>query len=491
MKKFFALLILISLCLTPFITSCSKGKDNTTTKTPESTTEDKNSTSQNETQSNDNTTTAESKSTEGTSSQNSESSSTEDTTEFDPAKYNYKNTKWDGKTLKILAIGNSFSEDAMTYLFNIAKAEGVENIILGNLYIGGCTLATHADNAQNNKANYSYFKNTSGSWTERKSTTMLDGIKDENWDVITLQQASGYSGVPDSYSQHLDYLIEYVNKNKLNKEAQLVWHMTWAYQSDSNHEDFPKYSKNQMLMYNKIISTVKNVVLPQKAFNILIPAGTVIQNARTSYFGDKLTRDGYHLNELARYIVGYTWYATLTGRELSEIKYKPNNLSLNDSDIEVILESINNAGEKLFSVTESEHTEKPSFDFSNYTELEFEYTVGGYWNSTDSNRYAEVITSADNSKYFIATEMFTKDSLPVGSVIVVDEGWQYRPERWTSLIKQTTRENPVTQNIFIVTEDWWNGYTYRAFNISVVGANRDIRGEQDAISHFKLYVPKG
>jgi len=39
--------------------------------------------------------------------------------------------------LKVLAIGNSFSEDAVeNYLFELAEAVG-KKIIIGNLYIGG------------------------------------------------------------------------------------------------------------------------------------------------------------------------------------------------------------------------------------------------------------------------------------------------------------------------------------------------------------------
>ena len=47
--------------------------------------------------------------------------------------------------MKILAIGNSFSEDATTYLHQIGEAAGVKNQIV-NLYIGGCPLETHWEN---------------------------------------------------------------------------------------------------------------------------------------------------------------------------------------------------------------------------------------------------------------------------------------------------------------------------------------------------------
>ena len=41
--------------------------------------------------------------------------------------------------MNILAIGNSFSQDAMRYLHKIAKADGVEFECF-NIYIGGCSL---------------------------------------------------------------------------------------------------------------------------------------------------------------------------------------------------------------------------------------------------------------------------------------------------------------------------------------------------------------
>ena len=38
------------------------------------------------------------------------------------------------KSIKILAIGNSFSDDATEHLFGILKDAGVEEVIIGNLY---------------------------------------------------------------------------------------------------------------------------------------------------------------------------------------------------------------------------------------------------------------------------------------------------------------------------------------------------------------------
>ncbi len=47
--------------------------------------------------------------------------------------------------MNILAIGNSFSEDATRYLHGIARARG-ETLYVANLYIGGCSFEKHFRN---------------------------------------------------------------------------------------------------------------------------------------------------------------------------------------------------------------------------------------------------------------------------------------------------------------------------------------------------------
>lgn len=261
----------------------------------------------------------------------------------------------DGKTLKVLAIGNSFSNNTTKYLYDIAKAEGVENIVLGRLYIGGCSLQKHVNCANNNLTEYTYYKNTTGSWDKVESATLLYGLQDEPWDIITMQQNSGNSGMPDSYDPYLGQLIEYVNANKTNPDAKLVWHMTWAYQQDNTQAAFANYANSQDTMYQCIVNANKEKIVNNPAFVATIPAGTAIQNARTSYFGDMLTADGYHLNELGEIIGGYMWYATFVGKTLDGIKLDriPSSINLTEESRAIIAESVNNALRNPYEVTES------------------------------------------------------------------------------------------------------------------------------------------
>lgn len=61
-------------------------------------------------------------------------------------------------TIKVLAIGNSFSQDAVEqYLHELGEAEGI-TMIIGNMFIGGCSLERHVQNIRNNAPAYAYRK---------------------------------------------------------------------------------------------------------------------------------------------------------------------------------------------------------------------------------------------------------------------------------------------------------------------------------------------
>lgn len=263
------------------------------------------------------------------------------------------------KTLKVLAIGNSFSNDTTFYLEDVARAEGFETVLVGNLYISGCTLQTHALNAESNVPAYKYWMNYDGDWKTIEGCTLEYALKDQDWDIITMQQGSRWSGVANSYEPSLTKLIEYVNKTKTNPNARLAWNMTWAYQSDFEKDMFAQYGRNQDVMYHAIITTVQDKVMAHKEIAYVMPCGTAIQNARTSYVGDNLTRDGYHMSELGRVITSYTWLATFLDEPLKQISITNvgESLVLTEQDKTMILEAVNNAIKTPFAVTNSAYTE--------------------------------------------------------------------------------------------------------------------------------------
>ena len=227
------------------------------------------------------------------------------------------------KSIKILAIGNSFSEDAMAYLWHVLRAGGVEEVVLGNLVIGGCPVSLHADHIASGAAAYFYCKNTDGNWVWMPEKTFDYGLLDEEWDVITLQQASHDSGLPETYARQNE-IIDYVNRHKRNPAARMYWQMTWAYQSDSDHWAFPRYGCDQATMYAAILSAVRSEILPNLAYAGVIPSGVAIQNLRAAPVGDTVTRDGFHMSEsLGRYTVALVWAQTLCGVDPYSVDWIP------------------------------------------------------------------------------------------------------------------------------------------------------------------------
>ena len=429
------------------------------------------------------------------------------------------------ESIKILAIGNSFSVDAMEYVYHIAKKAGVKEIVLGNLYIGGCDLATHLSNARSNATAYTYYKNTKGAWTTTKSFTFEKGLTDEKWDVITLQQSSKTSGVTTSYGKMLTNLIDIVEQKKTNPDARLIWHMTWAYQQDSTHSSFPTYGRDQQKMYDMIVNAVKECILTEPRITGVIPNGTAIQNARTSFIGDTITRDGYHLNKtLGRYIAGLCYFSAITGVDISDLTFTPA-ADITPEVMAMAKDAVKDALAKPYEVTKSTHTtgkwtggnaaandeskqvveaadcfeadktlaSAVGVDLTKYALLEYEYIENAYYYCTKGVGLTYPKSSASTYKQNVCFKrMYTKEEIPEGAVIICDAGWQYRPEKWQTNTASKSGDRPgmVTANIVKIDAAWWGDCNYMALNLAA-NPKADISGYYAAAaSHVRIYVPK-
>lgn len=238
------------------------------------------------------------------------------------------------EAIKILAIGNSFSQDALeTYLHELAKAENIQ-VIIGNLYIGGASLELHWNNAKENKAAYQYRKiDVNGNKTNTPETSIADAIADEDWDYISFQQVSSSSGIYESYVEPLPLLFENVKQMATNPDVKYILHQTWAYAQSSTHSGFAHYNNDQLTMYNAIVDAVWRAkeLIP---IDIVFPAGTAIQNGRSSYIGDNFCSDGYHLDvNIGRYTAACTWFEKLFNVDIIGNSFKPDALSDFEADI--------------------------------------------------------------------------------------------------------------------------------------------------------------
>ncbi|MCQ2477609.1 MAG: DUF4886 domain-containing protein [Clostridia bacterium] len=240
--------------------------------------------------------------------------------------------------MKILSIGNSFSQDAHKWLHKLAKLSGFD-IETANLYIGGCSLETHWKNAEENNRYYSLELNGN---VGTRSVSIEEALKLETWDIVTLQQVSHKSGIPESYEPYLSSLANMVRE--LQPDAKLYFHQTWAYEIDSDRGGFANYNHDQAEMYNRIKQTTK--MAAQSIHAALIPVGKAIQNLRETVpefdyqnGGLSLCRDGFHLSlNYGRYAAAATWLHTMIGKKIDAVDFEDFNPELLKKIIDVVNE---------------------------------------------------------------------------------------------------------------------------------------------------------
>ena len=218
--------------------------------------------------------------------------------------------------LRILAIGNSFSDDGMEHLPALLAEMGIKRVELARLYVGGCTLERHMQFFDKKQEAYTFYTSKRGEnkWVKHdKKYSIQSALAMGEWDIITMQQASGYSGQYETIKPHLARLVDVVRKAQ--PRAHLAWHITWSYSTESKHQHFPHYDNSQPKMDAAIMQAVMQIRSDFDCFDYFIPSGTAIRMLRLSPVNNApkdFTRDGYHLDYGAgRYAAACTWYETL------------------------------------------------------------------------------------------------------------------------------------------------------------------------------------
>ncbi len=203
-------------------------------------------------------------------------------------------------------VGNSFSQDAS------AKVESLtDKLFVRNLYIGGCPLERHAELLHSDELAYDYQKD--GEFLEKIS--LAEALKREKWDYITVQQASGFSGLIESYYPYLTELLAFIRERS---DAEIVFHQTWAYEKTSEHEHFVNYHGSQAEMQRKIEEVSLEVCARENLRRI--QDGNLFGLLReNSLFdvdkgGESLHRDGFHASlDVGRTALAANLIAFFTG----------------------------------------------------------------------------------------------------------------------------------------------------------------------------------
>ncbi|WP_017259942.1 DUF4886 domain-containing protein [Pedobacter arcticus] len=261
----------------------------------------------------------------------------------------FSNAQDGSKALRLFVIGNSFSQNATAYLPEFAKERGKE-LVIGRAELGGCSLEKHWGFVELAEANPDDPK---GKPYNGKSLRML--LSEGTWDVVTIQQYSYLSADLESYGPYAQKFYDFIKKIQPN--AHIFLHQTWAYRTDAKkfgRVATGKLAQNQTEMWQKSREAYHTVA---KQLNLkIIPVGDAFYTvASDSCFGfkkddsfdydhpvfpnlpkqdnslnmgyywkdKKLVFDPNHANEAGRYLGGLIWYSVLFNESPLKMKFVP------------------------------------------------------------------------------------------------------------------------------------------------------------------------
>ena len=259
------------------------------------------------------------------------------------------------KTVRLLTIGNSFSANATRYLKDLSKAGG-HTLIHNSLVIGGSSFQVHADKT---KAEGKARQYTSG-------RDLIANLTLDQWDYVTIQQASIKSHDYSTYQPHAGFLRDLIKKHA--SQAKLLIHQTWAYRVDDPRfavkAPKPGEPKTQEEMYRGLTAAYGRLATEFGAK--IIPVGDAFFQADTdakwgfkpdpkpfdpktakqpelplqthslhvgwawkkSKDGKKtvLSMDGHHANLAGEYLGACVWYEVLFGESPVGLAFMPKGL---------------------------------------------------------------------------------------------------------------------------------------------------------------------
>ena len=183
-----------------------------------------------------------------------------------------------GKNLKVLMIGNSFSICVGAFLPQIVKANPPHSLELHSTYIGGCRLQTHYESLIKAEAE-DYTPYRINVWkSEDAPETAVDRagnvnemLKNNQYDIVTMQQASALSWKPETYEPYAAEIVKYIRKYQ--KNAEIVIQQTWAYRNDA--PSFQEWGISQKEMYLRLKDAYHQFA-ERYGFRI-IPTGDAVQ----------------------------------------------------------------------------------------------------------------------------------------------------------------------------------------------------------------------
>lgn len=215
---------------------------------------------------------------------------------------------------RVLAIGNSFASGAIIeYLTPLARAGG-HDLTVGVAGVAGASLEMHAANIASGSPAYRLqVVGPDGSRESRGGVPLDEALGARDWDVVTVQQSSALSGLPERLDPALTTLVAHIRERLPG--ARILVHQTWAYAWTAQGTAFDSYGRDQCRMYAGIVETYDRAVAEVDGATV-IPTGTAVQLARGGGVPESslTVPDGMHLNlPHGQFLGALTWYDALFG----------------------------------------------------------------------------------------------------------------------------------------------------------------------------------
>lgn len=244
---------------------------------------------------------------------------------YNRIQYEHRTSK---NIIRLLSIGNSYSQDALAYVpFIMQNMEVDADILIGILMQSSSSLKMHVDNFEKDTAAYTFFLYNGGSsWKNYGHKTIQWALDNCNWDIVTLQQSSQTAYTWSSYQPWCNKLINYV-RGYVNYPIKFVWYQPMARPASSNSGT--NWSDGIIIEHYKETAENSHRIMTETICEAVVPVGTAIQNARTipalkvlgDYASNPLNtsgkgyltcKDGVHLQEgLPCQIAAYTFVQVL------------------------------------------------------------------------------------------------------------------------------------------------------------------------------------
>ena len=239
------------------------------------------------------------------------------------------------ENLKVLFVANSHADDTLTYAYRQVKSmSGIsDDIHFVNNYKGGHDLQGYGNEGIGGLELYTFNDfNLSNPYSDPELRALSYAVEADNWDFIVLQQYTQEYHLTAQFN-NIDRICEHCLQHCSNKNVKFLFNMTFAYPDGTSLPLFQsKFDGSCDKLYDRIIDVMKNIVLPNKHIDAVIPMGTAIKNAMTSSLSvDDLFRDDgvemryEHLSlNYGRYIAGMAFVSFITGRPAEDITFTNN-----------------------------------------------------------------------------------------------------------------------------------------------------------------------